>query len=158
MRAISLDPLHGTLQNYPCILFKQITQHIKKVIGLKLYMNDLFNHLIMSWRKIALKWFETKLFSHVYNLNKLYCHIKISYTTKSAFELFYQSPSSLVRKISSQLISRIFFFFWKINWQYKKKGIVHIFGTMRHIFDIYLLYTYDNNILYNIESYSKSMV
>ena len=73
-------------------------------------MNDLFNHLIMSWRKIALKLFETKLFSHVYYLNKLYCHIKISYTTKSAFELFYQSPSSLVRKISFQLISRNFFF------------------------------------------------
>ena len=54
--------LCGDLKDYLCVLFKQITYFIKKVLWLKLHIDDLFS-CIVGCKMITLNQFGAKPFS-----------------------------------------------------------------------------------------------
>ena len=56
--SISSYSLRDELQDY-LLLFKQLTWFIKKILWLNLYMEYLFNHHTMGWRKMVPNQFET---------------------------------------------------------------------------------------------------
>ena len=59
---ISFHLLHDNLWHYPCeydyscVLFKQINWLIKKIMWLKLHIDNFFNLYMMDWRKKTLVW------------------------------------------------------------------------------------------------------
>ena len=55
--------LCGDLEDYLCVLFKQITYFIKKVLWLKLHIDDLFS-CIVGFKMITLNQFGAKPFSY----------------------------------------------------------------------------------------------